>query len=206
MKMRIRELLERKRAAEERGIPQREIAEALGISQQRVSNLIRGAYKRAPLQLLPRLADYFKVPAAALFESGGALVPELGGINAGPLDEETEEAVGCHLLPSEFGGRPGRFMLAVKGDSMVDAHVPEGARVVVDPNMRPQNGDIVAALINGESALKRLRISDSGERALISENREKQYPPIPLEKADSAAIQGVVVSIFIIPDNRRSGA
>ena len=47
MKMRIRELVERKGLQEGRPIRQREIADALGISQQRVSNLIRGAYQHA---------------------------------------------------------------------------------------------------------------------------------------------------------------
>lgn len=207
MKMRIRELVERKRRKEGRAIPQREIADALGISQQRVSNLMRGAYQQAPLKLLPKLARYFEVPPSALFEEiDGALLPELGWIRAGPPDEATQNVIGHHLWPSEFGGRPGRFVLSVKGDSMIDAHIPQGARVVVDPNLQARNGDIVAALINGESALKRLRIEENGRCALASENSGKNYPDIEIESENGATIQGVVVSILIIPENRRGGA
>ncbi|MDE0022681.1 MAG: helix-turn-helix domain-containing protein [Candidatus Poribacteria bacterium] len=207
MKMRIRELVERKRLKEGRSIPQREIADALGISQQRVSNLMRGAYQHAPLKLLPKLARYFDVPPSALFEEiDGAFLPELGWISAGPPDEATQNVIGRHLWPSEFGGRSGRFVLAVKGDSMVDAHIPQGARVVVDPNLQARNGDIVAALINGESALKRLRMREGGRCALASENSGKNYPDIEIESENGASIQGVVVSILIIPENRRGDA
>ncbi|GIX08026.1 MAG: hypothetical protein KatS3mg115_2429 [Candidatus Poribacteria bacterium] len=86
---------------------------------------------------------------------------------------------------------------------MVDAHILPGSRVILDPKLEPRSGDIVAVLVDGESTLKRLYVDERGRGALISENRERNYPPIFLDSAEDVRIQGVVVSIVLTPEARR---
>ncbi len=49
------------------------------------------------------------------------------------------------------------FLLKVKGDSMVNAHIYEGDLVVVRPDKNPNEGDIIVAIVDGETTIKRLK-------------------------------------------------
>lgn len=217
MRLRLLSLLREKELREGRVVSQEELAQALGISQQTVSVLMRGRNKQVSYTLLDRLSTYFGVSLRQLFEGSPVddrivegveservvLLPALGHIHAGPLDEEHQEILEYYPWPTSLGVRPGCFVLLVQGDSMVDAHVPPGSRVILDPRLEPKSGDIVAALLNGESALKRILIGDDGNVVFVSENREKNYPPIFAQSSDAVSVQGVVVNIVITPEPRR---
>jgi SOS-response transcriptional repressor LexA len=145
-----------------------------------------------------------EIPDATAIRGGDLLLlPEYGSINAGQLDREHQETLGYFPWPISLGAREGCFVLRVKGDSMVDAHILPGSRVILDPKLTPQSGDVVAVLLNGESTLKRLHFDARGNAILVAENSEKQYPPILVRKRDAATIQGVVIHIVTTPDTRR---
>ena len=59
------------------------------------------------------------------------------------------------VSPSARRRAPESFALRVRGDSMIDADINDGDTVIVEPGT-PKHGDIVAALIDGETTLKRL--------------------------------------------------
>ena len=82
------------------------------------------------------------------------------------------------------------FLLRVEGDSMIDAHIVSGDCVVLEFR-EPRNGDIVAALIDGETTLKRFVIKD-GQPYLQAEN--EMYPD--LTPARELIIQGVMVALL----------
>lgn len=82
------------------------------------------------------------------------------------------------------------FALKVRGDSMIDAGIQDGDMVIVDP-INPKQGDIVAALIDGETTLKRL-IKNNGGLHLKAEN--KNYPN--LVPVTELIIQGVAKSLL----------
>jgi len=82
------------------------------------------------------------------------------------------------------------FALRVRGDSMIDAQIADGDTVVLI-NRPPRNGDIVAALIDGESTLKRYAV-EKGKPYLKAENRN--YPD--LVPASDLMIQGVMVGLL----------
>jgi SOS-response transcriptional repressor LexA len=220
MRLRLSELLREKETREGRRITQDELARWLGVSQQQVSVLMRGGNKQVSYRLLDRLSRYFGVPISQLFEGSPVaearipgveidansivLLPVLGRVNAGPLDEEHQEILEWYPWPTSLGARPGCFALVVSGDSMVDAHILPGSKVILDPNLEPRSGDIVAVLLNGESGLKRIFIDDGGAAVLLSENREQNYPPVFVRKGrDEMHIQGVVVNIILTPEPRR---
>lgn len=83
------------------------------------------------------------------------------------------------------------FALKVRGDSMVNAGIFEGDIVILDFEREVKNKDIVAALIDGDSTLKRY-VVQRGRSFLKAEN--PAYPT--LIPAQELVIQGVMVALF----------
>lgn len=80
------------------------------------------------------------------------------------------------------------FFAKVKGDSMKDIGIMPGSIVVIDRSRAARDGDIIAAWVEGNWAIKRYRLKD-GVAWLVSEN--VRYKPIQVSDAD-AMIWGVV--------------
>ena len=81
-------------------------------------------------------------------------IPLVGSIAAGvPItaDQQVEETL---PLPESLVGKGDLFMLKVKGESMINAAICDGDYVVVRAQKDAQNGDIVAAMIDGEATVK----------------------------------------------------
>ena len=203
-----------------RGYPPsvREIGEAVGLSSassvaHQLSVLQRkGWLRRAPNR--PRALDV-RLPGETavmteaaepapgpLAASGGAsgvdeaaaprptYVPLVGRIAAGGpvLAEQAVEEV--FPLPRELVGEGTLFMLKVAGDSMVDAAICDGDWVVVRQQPTAENGEIVAAMIDGEATVKTYKRRD-GHVWLMPHN--EAYEPIP---GDDATVLGRVVSVL----------
>ena len=117
-------------------------------------------------------------------------VPVVGRIAAGGpiLAEQVVEDV--FPLPRQLVGDGDLFLLKVAGDSMVDAAICDGDWVVVRRQPVAENGEIVAAMIDGEATVKTLRRSD-GHVWLLPHN--PAYAPIP---GDDATVLGRVVSVL----------
>lgn len=185
---------------EGRGYPPsvREIGEAVGLSSpstvhSHLSALVKsGRLRRDPSK--PRAIEVVtdEQPSAGIARGGIREVPLVGRIAAGSpiLAEQDIEEV--YPLPTSLVGKEPVFMLEVKGDSMIDAGILDGDLVVVRRQQDADNGDIVAALIDGEEAtVKRLRKGD-GRVTLIAENPE--YAPMVF--TDGVEILGRVVSVL----------
>lgn len=120
----------------------------------------------------------------------GVPVPVVGRIAAGsPIlaDEHIEQVL---PLPRELVGEGTLFSLEVKGDSMVDAAICEGDYVVVRQQQTADNGEIVAALLDGEATVKTLRRTP-GQVWLVPHN--PAYEPID---GNQATILGKVVAVL----------
>lgn len=87
------------------------------------------------------------------------------------------------------------YVVEARGDSMVDAGVYEGDMLVLDRSVRPRNGDIVLALLNGDMTLKRIRFDRSGRPELHPENHLAEYPVIKPAKSDEFSVQGVLTGV-----------
>jgi repressor LexA len=120
-------------------------------------------------------------------------IPIYGQIPAG-MSTLTEQTVEGHVsldARSVNASRPGHtFALRVRGDSMIDAHILDGDIVILEDRKDVQNGDIVAALIDGETTLKRY-VVERGRPYLKAEN--PLYPD--LRPARELRIQGVMISL-----------
>jgi repressor LexA len=117
-------------------------------------------------------------------------VPVVGRIAAGGpiLAEQMIEDV--YPLPRALVGDGTLFMLKVVGDSMIDAAISDGDWVVVRQQPDADNGEIVAAMLDGEATVKTLRRRD-GHVWLLPHNTA--YAPID---GDEATILGRVVMVL----------
>ena len=117
-------------------------------------------------------------------------LPILGTIAAGTPLLAVENIEGEMLVPRPMlGGTRNAFLLRVKGDSMIDAHIMEGDLVIIRPQQTAQNGDLVAALLGDEATVKRFRV-DGDNAVLLPAN--PAYEPIPLRHADARLVGKVI--------------
>lgn len=84
--------------------------------------------------------------------------------------------------------RTSTYLVRVSGDSMEGAGISDGDELIVDRAARPEDGDIVVAILDGELTIKRLRITAAGVR-LCSENPD--YPDIMVPEVASLSVWGV---------------
>ena len=200
---------------ERRGYPpsMREIGEAVGLtSSSSVAHQLRvleekGFLKRDPNR--PRALEVFLPEVMAARRSLGAAeetsydetgigdamptavnVPVVGRIAAGGpiLAEQNLETV--FPLPQELVGDGELFMLEVSGESMIDAAICDGDFVVVRREQTAENGEIVAALIDGEATVKTFQ-RKAGHVWLLPHN--PTYEPID---GTHATILGKVTAVL----------
>lgn len=121
---------------------------------------------------------------------GPVMVPVVGRIAAGGpiLAEQAVEDV--FPLPRRLVGDGELFLLQVRGDSMIDAAICDGDWVAVRRQPVAENGEIVAAMIDGEATVKTLQRRD-GQVRLLPAN--PAYSPIV---AEDPVILGRVVSVL----------
>lgn len=157
----------------------REIMQGVGLrSTASVHYHLRGLTESGAIEM-----DSTKNRAIRLPERG---VPVIGTVAAGQpiLAEENIEG----YLP--WSGNPECFALRIKGDSMIDAHIFDGDKVIVRPQSAADNGEIVVALIGDEATVKRLS-RKNGEVWLLPENPD--YSPID---GREAVILGKVCAVM----------
>lgn len=200
-----------------RGYPPsvREIGEAVGLKSPssvhgHLGRLEKAGYvRRDPtrpraLELFDRApppsggeGDFTPVrPVAAESDATGptTAVPLVGRIAAGaPLvaEENVEEVV---ALPESLVGQGQLFMLHVRGDSMIEAGVHDGDLVVVRQQPAVEQGEMCAALIDGEATVKFFRRTPDGEIFLDPAN--SAYEPIRVEAEADSAVLGRVVTVM----------
>jgi repressor LexA len=174
----------------------REIAAHFGFRSHRAAACHLEAIKRKGfLASDPRRARSLRVLSPWLKTRRRiADIPIFGSIPAGFAQNREQETEGCVSVDVEsIGFKPTRntFALRVTGDSMIDRHILDGDIVVLEHGPEPRHGDIVAALIDGESTLKTF-LRKSGKPYLKAEN--SKYPD--LIPAQELMIQGVARAVL----------
>lgn len=182
-----------------RGYPPsvREIGEAVGLSSpstvhSHLSALVTaGLLRRDPSK--PRAIEVIDMSEEHdLRRAPVRDVPLVGRIAAGSPILAQEDIEEIFPLPTEIVGNDPVFMLRVQGDSMILAGIFDGDLVVIRRQPDARDGEIVAALIDGEEAtVKRLR-RQPGRVILEAENPD--YEPIVL--MGGVEIIGKVVAVI----------
>ncbi|MBT8202451.1 MAG: transcriptional repressor LexA [Acidimicrobiia bacterium] len=179
----------------DRGYPPsvREIGEAVGLSSpstvhSHLSTLeSAGHLRRDPTK--PRAIEILDGPAQ---RADVRDVPLVGRIAAGSPILAEEDIEDVFALPVDLVGDGPLFMLRVKGESMIDAGILDGDFVVIRRQPDALDGEIVAALIDGDEAtVKRLERKD-GAVILHAENPAFE----PMVFTDGVELIGKVVTVL----------
>ena len=200
-------------AVDRRGYPpsMREIGEAVGLTSsssvshqlamlekkgylRRDPNRPRAIEVRSPLGVHDRPHDsssgHDDETGSGDARPDAAYIPVLGQIAAGGPILAEQAVSDVFPLPRQVVGEGTLFMLQVRGDSMVDAAICDGDWVVVRQQQVAENGDIVAAMIDGEATVKTFKRRD-GHVWLMPHN--PAYDPIP---GDEATVLGRVTAVL----------
>jgi len=121
-------------------------------------------------------------------------LPLLGWIAAGePIHLVTEDQT---VRVPDFMMKPGKrhFVLHVRGESMVDDHIPDGSLIVCEARQTANDGEKVIAVIDGDSVTVK-RLYHEGDRIRL-QPANPLHQPIYIEPEQKIEIQGVVVAVF----------
>ena len=163
---------------------------AVGTAQGYIKALIRKGHIDDP-----KAEKGSKRKARGLFPSGFRTqntqrIPIYGEIAAGPLRDTPQIELGSLMVSSETSSKAS-FALRVVGDSMIDVGILEGDHLIVERDSRVRSGDIVVALVGGETTVKRYSETAQGI-FLVPENKRLK----PIKVTDKGfQIQGKVVGL-----------
>jgi repressor LexA len=167
-------------ARKARSLNQQELSDMLKIHRNSLVRYERGE-RSVDVELLVRIAKVLGISLQWLLTGEGEMqatpdvpeseklpvrfIPVLGQVPAG-FPRYTPEVVLEYLpVPSTTAKHPQTFALIVQGDSM-EPRLSQGDRVIVCPDITPQNRAIVVALVDGETTIKELKITKQGNREI----------------------------------------
>ncbi|MEW1760534.1 transcriptional repressor LexA [Streptomyces cyaneofuscatus] len=189
-------------STEARGYPpsMREIGQAAGLSStssvahqlgalERKGFLRRDPHRPRAYVVAGRTTDSHDAPSDVPHPNA-VHAPLVGRIAAGAPITAEQQIDDWYVLPRQIVPDGELFILTVSGDSMIDVAITDGDKVVVRAQPTAENGDIVAAMIDGEATVKRFKRNASGVW-LMPENRD--YQPI---HADEVTILGRVRAVM----------
>ncbi len=128
------------------------------------------------------------IPMPKLRKGNVVLAPLVGSIACGIPNPSEENYEDTYALPIDIFGSGKLFMLHAEGNSMTEVGISPGDLLVLRKQSCADDGEIVVALVDGETTLKRL-YRRNGKIVLHPEN--KQMKDIIVDDCD---IQGVLVS------------
>jgi repressor LexA len=196
----------------EKGFPPtlREIAAHFGLKgpkgpQKTLHILERKGYirktpggSRAIEILKPKIGSNRALPYAIKYVKSASMptisLPIVGRVTAGDPVLAIENIEGYVNFDRNLVSSEDVFLLRVKGDSMIEAHIQDGDFALVKPQKDAENGEIIVALIDDEATIKRI----FKKRDLIHlEPANPTMEPIVIKKGEKrVTIVGKVIGIF----------
>ena len=190
-----------------RGYPPsvREIALAVGLAStsavhhhllilEREGYLERGAAKSRAIRLTPSAAIRLGLSSGLVPQSTAAdahILPIVGEIAAGGPIEAYQDASETMAVPDLLAPSGDAYVLKVRGDSMIEAHIADGDFVLIRPQNTARNGDIVVAQVE-ENAVTLKRFFKEKDRVRLQPANEA-YPP---QFYDDVRIQGKLIGVI----------
>lgn len=211
MQTKVKEMRERA------GLTQKQLADALGITQQSVYYYESGD-RDIKASVLIDMSRIMKCSVSELLGLGTANIvcqkpsasmemPIFGRISAGTPREALGQSDSMRLTDEKtYSEHPNAFWLAVSGNSM-NRLFPDGTLVLIDPDSEVRNGDVAVVFVNGDDAtLKRIYFEDESIR-LHPESYDPEYVDRIIDSASPDApevrIIGKAVS-YTAPDGWRA--
>lgn len=170
-----------------------EIREAFGYTSlatvhEHLSNLERKGYIRR------RYRESRSVEFPSHDQAPAVPLPLLGTVAAGQPIEAVEDRETLPVPAGMVRGQRDHFVLRVAGESMIDEQIRDGDYIVVHSRQTARDGEVVVALVGGDSAtVKKLYREPEGRVRLQPAN--PAVAPI-VEPAANVRVQGVVVGLI----------
>jgi repressor LexA len=148
--------------------------------------------------LKPKIGSHSGLPHAIKYIRSASMptvsLPIVGRVTAGDPILAIENIEGYVNFDRNLVSSEDVFLLRVKGDSMIDAHIQDGDFALVKPQKDAENGEIIVALIDDEATIKRI----FKKRDLIHlEPANPTMEPIVIKKGEKkVTIVGKVIGIF----------
>lgn len=171
-----------------------EIARSFGYSSlatvhEHLSNLERKGYIRKAYN------ESRSIQVIAGTRRGGAVeLPLLGAVAAGEPIEAIVDREALSVPEDMVRAGSASYVLRVRGDSMIDEHIRDGDYIVVSVRPTANDGEMVVALIGGESVTVKKLYREPGNRIRLQPANPAMEPIIA--DADDVVIQGVVVGVI----------
>ncbi len=190
----------------QRGYPPsvREIAKAVDLAStsavhhhlqalEREGLLERGASHSRAIRVMPSAAMRNGMTGSLMPQSevGSRVYPIIGEIAAGGPIEAYQDASETLSVPEAVVAGGDAYVLRVRGDSMIDAHITDGDFVVIRPQQTARDGDIVVAQVE-ENAVTLKRFYKEKNRVRLQPANES-YPP---QFYDDVNIQGKLIGVI----------
>ena len=190
-----------------RGYPPsvREIALAVGLAStsavhhhlealERDGYLERGAARSRAIRLTPHAALRMGLSSELLPQEPtqqSHVLPVIGEIAAGGPIEAYQDATETMAIPELLAPSGDAYVLKVRGDSMIDAHIADGDFVLIRPQSTARNGDIVVAQVEDNGVTLKSFFKEQGRIRLQPAN--PNYPP---QYYDDVRIQGKLIGVI----------
>jgi repressor LexA len=171
-----------------------EIADAFGYSSlatvhEHLSNLERKGYIRKAYNE-SRSIELI----GAAFGSKVVELPLLGAVAAGLPIEAIEQQETLSVPPDMVRSGRESFVLRVEGKSMIDEQIRDGDYIVVSAQDTADDGQMVVALVGGDSATVKKMYREPDGRIRLQPANPSMAPIV--EDASNVQIQGVVVGVI----------
>jgi len=167
-----------------------DIAQKLGFRSANASEEhLKALARKGAIEMIPGTSRGIKLP-----EDNG--LPIVGRVAAGsPILAQEHIEDYCEIQPNFFHPSAD-YLLAVRGDSMIECGILDGDLIAVHKTQNVNNGDIVVARIEDEVTVKRLKKSRSKfQITLLPENQD--YSPIEVDlRSQEFAIEGLMVGVI----------
>jgi repressor LexA len=160
---------------------------SLATVHEHLSNLERKGYLRK---------NYNKSRSLELVPAEGTLsidLPLLGSVAAGLPIEAIEEQETLSV-PHDMLRAGSNYVLRVKGHSMVDEQIRDGDYIVVNSRQTAENGEMVVALVGGDSATVKKYFRERDGRIRLQPANPDMLPMYYRE--DEVQIQGIVIAVI----------
>jgi repressor LexA len=190
-----------------RGYPPsiREIARAVGLAStsavhhhlqilEREGYLERGADQSRAIRLTPTAAIKLGLTNELVPQATAAdarVLPIIGEIAAGGPIEAYQDASETMAVPDLLAPSGDAYVLRVRGDSMIEAHIADGDFVLIRPQTTARNGDIVVAQVEENAVTLKRFFKEKDQIRLQPANQA--YPP---QFYDDVRIQGKLIGVI----------
>ena len=156
--------------------------------------LVQGQYAHDLIinEVLPPKKHVLTAPSFTLEPGNVVYIPILGRVPCSPIKEAITDDQKCCPLPESILDNGDYFILKAAGDSMIGVGIDEGDYVLVKQQNTANEGEIVVAIVDGSTTIKRIHYDDTNQQYVLC----PENPQYTKQAFNHLEIQGIAVKII----------